>query len=153
MLLLGVSRLNGHREEIELWCGTSPELKVGFVLYEITRYEGRKSVSLTDSDIARHVVRVLHGPEDPKELFYKFRASLSYYYVKEGRAIYLKRDLYELYLRGASGGALMSLKFIKGMSRIGYEELVERIVEGAREASLGSKLTYASYPDELDSCR
>ncbi|MEM0017289.1 MAG: hypothetical protein QXJ48_04675 [Candidatus Korarchaeum sp.] len=153
MLLLGISRLNGHREEIELWCGASPELKTGFVLYEVARYEGRKLITLTDSDITRYVVRALHGPEDPREISYKFRTSLSYYYVKEGRAIYLKRDLYELYLRGVSGGALMSLRFLKGMSRVGYDELVERIVERAKEASLGSRLIYASYPDELDSCR
>ncbi|MCS7103341.1 MAG: hypothetical protein NZ992_05630 [Candidatus Korarchaeum sp.] len=153
MLLLGIFRLNGHREEIEIWCGASPELKMGFVLYEVARYEGRKVVVLTDSDITRYVVRALHGPEDPRELSYKFRTSLSYYYIKEGRAIYLKRDLYEVHLRGISRGALMSLRFLKGMSRIGYDDLIERIVERAREASLSSRLTYASYPDELDSCR
>lgn len=152
MLLLGISRINGHREEIELWCGTSPEPRMGFMLCEVAKYEGRKPVALTDSDVTRYVVRTLHGPEDPRALSYRFRVSLNYYYIREGRAIYLKRDLYELYLRGLERGALMSLRFLKGMSRIGYEELVERIVERAREASLGSKLIYASYPDELDSC-
>ena len=152
MLLLGISRLNGHREEIELWCGASSEPRMGFMLCEVARYEGRKLVALTESDVTRYVVKALHGPEDPRMLSYRFRISLNYYYIKEGRAVYLKRDLYELQLRGTDGGALMSLRFLKGMSRIGYEELAERIVERAKEISLGSKIIYASYPDELDSC-
>ncbi|MCC6028831.1 MAG: hypothetical protein LM591_01645 [Candidatus Korarchaeum sp.] len=152
MLLLGLARLNGQREEMELWCGLSPELKRGFVFYEIYSYQGRRLVPLTDSEVTKSVVRALHGPDDPKSLSYNFRISLGYYYIKEGRPIYLKKDLYELRLRGVERGAILSLKFLKGMSRIGYDELVERIAERARESSMSSKLIYASYPDELSSC-
>ncbi|RDD53514.1 MAG: hypothetical protein BA066_04045 [Candidatus Korarchaeota archaeon NZ13-K] len=153
MLLLGISRLNGHREEIELWCGTSPEIRMGYVLYEVTRHEGRRFVPLTGSEVTRYVVRTLYGPDDPRELSYRFRVSLSYHYVKEGRAVYLKGDVYELSLRGIDKGALLSLRFVKGMSRVGYDELVERIAEVSRGTSMGSRLIYASYPDELDSCK
>lgn len=153
MLVLGIFRLNGRREEVEIWCGASPELKKGFVSYEVLRSEGKRFVPISESEVARCVAKVLHGPEDPKELSFIFRLSLNYYYFREGRTVYLKRDLYELKLRGLEGGALISLRFIKGMSRMGYDEVVERIAEKAKEVSLGSKLIYASYPDELDSCK
>jgi len=152
MLLLGLARLNGQREEMELWCGLSSELKRGFAFYEVSSYQGRKLVPLTDSEVMKSVVKTLHGPDDPKSLSYSFRISLGYYYIKGGRPIYLKRDLYELHLRGIERGALLSLRFLKGMSRIGYDELVGRIAERARESSMSSKLIYASYPDELSSC-
>lgn len=153
MLILAIHRINGRREEVEIWCGSSPELKRGFVSYEVLRSEGKKFTPLSDSEVAKYVARVLHGPGDPEELSFSFRISLNYYYFREDRTVYLKRDLYELRLRGFNGGALISLKFLKGMSRIGYDELIEKIVEKAEEISLGSKLTYASYPDELDFCK
>ncbi len=153
MMLIALSRLHGIHEGRDLWSGSTPELKRGFVSYEVINLEGDKSIPFEGSDAVKHIIKVLHGPDDPIGTIYRFRITLGYYYISEGRPIHLKRDVYRVDLKGVKKGVLLSLSLEKGLSRIGYEELVSKIVEKAKESSWGSKLIYASYPDELSFCR
>ncbi len=154
MTLIGLSRLHGLHEERELWSGSTPELRRGFVSYEVLKQrEGKKSVPFQGSNAIEQVVKVLHGPEDPTGVLYRFKITLGYYYMSQGRVIHLKRDVYRMHLRGIKKGAIASLSLEKGLSRMGYDELISRIINKAKESSWESKLTYASFPDELSSCR
>ncbi len=154
MTLIALSRLHGIHEERELWSGSTPQVKRGYVSYEVSLLEeGNKSSPFHGSNAVKHVIKVLHGPEDPVGEVLRFRVTLGYYYISSGRAIHLKRDLYRLDLKGVERGALVSLRLEKGLSRIGYDELISKIVEKAQESSWESKISYALFPDEISSCR
>lgn len=141
-------------EEKEFWSGSTPEVKKGFVSYEVLILEesGRAS-PFTGENAIKEVIRVLHGPEDPFEELHRFRVTLGYYYINRGRAIHLKRDIYHLNIHAVKNGTLVSLRLNKGLLRTGYDELISKIVEKARETNLESNIAYASYPDEISSCR
>ncbi len=154
MTLIGLSRLHGIHEERELWSGSTPQVKKGYVSYEVVLLEeGEKPSPFQGGNAVKHVIKVLHGPEDPIGETHRFRVTLGYYYISGGRAIHLKRDIYRVDVRGIEGGALVSLKLEKGLSRIGYDELISKIMEKAQESSWESKIVYASFPDEISSCR
>ncbi len=153
MVLIGLSRLHGLHEEMELWSGSTPELRKGFISYEILKKnEGKKYIPFQGSNAIEQVVRVLHSTEDPTGLLYRFKIILGYYYISQGRVVHLKRDIYRMHLKGIRKGAIASLSLEKGLSRTGYNELMSRIIDKARESSWESKLIYASFPDELNSC-
>jgi len=101
----------------------------------------------------KHIIKVLHGPDDPIGMVFRFKVVLGYYYMSQGRAVHLKRDVYHVDVKGVRNGALVSLSLEKGLSRVGYEELMSKIIDKARESSWESRITYASFPDEISSCR
>ncbi len=153
MVLIGLSRLHGLHEEMELWSGPAPELRKGFISYEILKqHEDKKPVPFQGDIAIEQVVKILHSPEDPIGLLYQFKITLGYYYISQGRAVHLKRDVYGMHLKGIRKGVIVSLSLEKGLSRTGYDELMSRIIDKARESSWKSKLIYASFPGEISSC-
>lgn len=153
MIFIALSRLHGMHEERELWSGSTQKVKKGFVSYEVLLLEEDGKSSPFIGEVAvRYVIRVLHGPESPTGESHKFRVVLNYYYISGGRAIYLKRDIYYLSIRAVENGALLSLRLDKGLSRMGYDELLSKIIEKAHEIDVKSKIICASYPDEISSC-
>ncbi|MCD6244464.1 MAG: hypothetical protein J7J65_04450 [Candidatus Korarchaeota archaeon] len=153
LLLIALSRLHGLHEEKLLLSGHTPHPKQGYVSYEILKLEERgKSLPFVKENAMDLILRVLHGPEDPIGKVYRFNVILRYYYLRDEKPTYLKRDVYHVQLEGISKGALAFFSLRKGLARITPEDLISRLIKKTRTIKQNAKISYASFPDELDSC-
>ncbi len=153
--MISITRMNNVHERRKLSPGHVLRKIDGFTVYEVelvNKIEGGKvsQVPFDQSKAMAIVLPILHGKEDPVGYEYTFTITLKYYYIKDGRAIYLKRDVYELILVGISRGAKIVLNHRRGLLRVTPEELVQKIVEKAKQISQSS-LTL-DYLDSLVRC-
>ncbi len=153
--MISMTRMNNMHEKRLLSPGHLPRQVEGFAVYEVEmiRKDEGKRVSQVPFDQSRAmavVLPILHGKEDPIGYKYPFSITLKYYYMKDGRAVYLKRDVYELVLVGVDKGAEVILYHRRGLLRVTPEELVEKIVNRASQISQ-SQLKF-DYFDSLIHC-